>query len=257
MKPLKHTIPRLAALLGLLILSVATLTGCQATTVPDQGSSPNVVLVLPGIDGAGPRYGGLMNGLRDGGVHDHIEAVAWGGPYLYLANLRLNSFHEAAEQRLASRIQQWHTAHPDGRISLVGHSAGCGVILETLTDMGPSAQVDDVVLLAPAVSPKLDLAPALSHIRGTLSVFYSEHDALLLRYGTSVAGTYDGFWSASAGLHGFTSADALRPELRSHLRQYPHDSAWEALDNGGGHFGYRHRRFAAAVLAPLLANPTH
>jgi predicted alpha/beta hydrolase family esterase len=216
-------------------------------------SSQDVILIVHGVDGSGPWYGGLARGLGKDGPGAQVQYVEWGGPLMILPNLQWTMVHENAQKRLAKRIGEWRAEHPSGRICLVGHSAGCGVILGMLADGGP--EVDEVLLLAPAISAKYDLAPAMGQVRGRVHVFYSEHDELLLKYGTGLAGTYDHVWGESAGLCGFVGADSLPDGVKSRLLQHPYDPAWKALGYDGGHFGCRDKRFAREVLAPLLAAP--
>jgi pimeloyl-ACP methyl ester carboxylesterase len=232
-----------------IVLLFGTILGCQTTDKADPNRSPNIVLVVHGIDGAGPWYSGLVGGFKQSVPGDEVEMVQWGGPLWLLVNLKLPIVHDAAEDDLARRIDAWRSVHPDGRITLVGHSAGCGVILESLASAGPATQVDNVLLLAPAVSQNYDLRRALSHLRGTMHVFYSEHDTMLLS--TLLTGTYDSVWSNSAGLHGFLAVSSLPVPLRSRLVQHAYDPAWSSLGCGGGHFGWRSKPFVQQILVPL------
>lgn len=232
-----------------IVLLFGTIQGCQVTGKADPNRSPNVVLVVPGIDGAGPWYSSLVGGLKEGSAGDEVELVQWGGPWCLLVNLKVPMIHDAAEDHLTDRILAWRHVHPEGRITLVGHSAGCGVILESLSSAGAAAQVDNVLLLGAAVSQNYDLSRALSHVRGTMHVFYSNHDAMLLS--TLLTGTYDSVWSNSAGLHGFLTAGSLPATLRSHLAQHRYDPAWQSLGCGGGHFGWRSKPFVEQILVPL------
>jgi pimeloyl-ACP methyl ester carboxylesterase len=239
--------------LWLACVLAALVMGCQSSHSADPARSQNVVFVVHGVDGEGPWYDGLINGLRRGDAGREVEMVSWGGSLMILPNLRMASWHDAGEVNLAEHIRAWQKRYPGGQVSLVGHSAGCGVILETVAKMDQGPGVANVVLLAPAVSPRYDLAPALRHVNGTLHVFFDKHDELLLRYGTAVAGTYDGVWGDSAGLRGFAGTDKLPAELVGRLQQHAYDRKWESLGNGGGHFGWRSERFVEAVLAPLVA----
>jgi pimeloyl-ACP methyl ester carboxylesterase len=236
------------------LLLAGMLCGCQVTREADPRRSNNVVFVLHGIDGAGPWYNSLIGGLEEGMRGDQVEFVSWGAPLLFYPNLTFPPIHQAAERGLAARIRKWRVAHPDGRIDLVGHSAGCGVILESLAKAEANLQVDNVMLLAPAVSEKYDLAPAFGHIRGELHVFYSGRDELLPS--TCVTSTYDHVFSNSGGLHGFADTQRLPAELRSRLLQHAYDPTWESLGCGGGHFGWRSKPFVEQVLAPMLRQET-
>lgn len=239
-----------AASAVLIVLLFGTIPGCQWTGKSDPNRSSNVVFVLHGVDGAGPWYDSLIAGLQTGTGGDEVELVHWGGPLWILANLKLPLIHDAAEDSLADRIAQWRAIHPDGRITLVGHSAGCGVILEALAGAKPTVNVDTVLLLAPAVSEKYDLSPALAHVRGMVHVFYSSHDQLLPS--TLVTGTYDSLCAPSAGRHGFVVPDTLATTLRSHLQQHAYNPAWKSLGCEGGHFSWRSQPFVEQVLSPMV-----
>jgi len=212
--------------------------------------SPNMIFVVPGSEGAGPWYDGLTGGLRSGVGNTRVELVPWGVPLGVLPNMRLQVIHDSAEAEVAQRILDWREEHPQARISIVGHSGGCGVILEALALLPASTRVEQVVLLAPGVSDRYDLAPALGHVSGMLHVFFSERDEVLPS--TLLTGTYDNVWCDAAGVVGFTSVGRLRPGLREHVRQYAYDPRWAAVGCGGGHFGWRSEAFVEYVVAPLL-----
>ena len=236
-----------------LLLITAVAAGCaQLTPRADPAKSKDVVLVVHGVDGAGPWYNSLIDGLRDGGVTAQIELVNWGAPLMILPNLQMPSVHHDAESKLARRIKLWRQEHPDGRLSLIGHSGGCGVILATLAALPADCRVDDAILLAPAVSPGYSLAPSLAHMNGTMHSFYSDKDQTLLKAGTSVGGTYDGVWGKAAGLNGFDDVTKLAPEAQRHFRQVAYDARWDKAGNNGDHFGWRKREFIQQYIAPLV-----
>lgn len=229
------------------------LTGCTATRPMTREADTSSVFVLNGADGPGPWYDGLLKGLREGGAADNVEMVNWGGPWMVLMNMSFDPLHARAEARLVKRIRDAHLRSPEGRITLIGHSAGCGVILGALERLGDDERVDDVLLLAPAVSEDYRLNSAMTAVRGRLHVFHSGHDRLLLEFSTAVAGTYEGVRGSSAGLNGFTEVDELDAVTQTQLVHHPYRESWRGLGHEGGHFGYRAPRFAAEVLAPLAA----
>ena len=218
------------------------LSGC-ASPVRD---GEDLTLIVAGAAGDGPWYDGLRRGLVDGGAPQPVQMMRWGAPLpLAMLNLQSNPIHDAAERRLSKVLARWRANHPDGRLTLVGHSAGCGVILGGLAAT-PGANAHTVVLLAPSVSPGYDVVPALANAGGTMHVFHSTKDDLFLRWRTSTFGTYDNVRTAAAGNVGFT---ATHPKLIQH----PYDSAWQALGNDGTHDGPLARAFVEKVIAPLCA----
>ena len=234
-------------------LLVGLVGGCGPSSLGDHESQ---IVLVTGAGGAGV-YGPLERGLRDGGVTAPLDTFHWGAPLpLFMINLQDRSIHASAEDDLAKSIVGWRGRHPDGRLVIIGHSAGCGVTLGALGKLEDSTAVDQVLLLAPSVSPGYDLAPPLRHVRQRLDVFYSDQDIAALKWRTGTFGTYDNVRTPAAGHLGFSGVDQLPQELREKVVQHPYDPAWADLGNDGGHVGTLPRRFSAAVLAPILGGNT-
>src|SRR5690348_945091 len=122
---------------GRLLVVLLIFCGCAGTSGP---AGPDVIFLLPGVDGDGLRYASLKDGLRDAGISTRIETVDWGLPrLLFFMNFSNSATHRDAEEKLASRIGSWRNKYPQSRIDLIGHSAGCGVVL------GGLARLDDDV----------------------------------------------------------------------------------------------------------------
>jgi pimeloyl-ACP methyl ester carboxylesterase len=225
---------------GLIICLLSS--GC-ASSVRD---GEDLTLLVVGAAGDGPWYDGLRGGLAERGAPRPVQTMRWGAPLpLAVLNLQGKSIHDAAERKLAKALSEWRSKHPDGRLTLVGHSAGCGVILGGLA-MSRGANARVVILLAPSVSPGYDLAPALANVGGAMHVFHSTEDDLFLRWRTSTFGTYDDVRTAAAGNVGFTTT---HPKLVQH----PYDGAWRAIGNDGSHDGALARAFVTKVISPLCA----
>jgi pimeloyl-ACP methyl ester carboxylesterase len=224
--------------------------GCSSR-VPNPDTA-DVVFLVPGAGGYGKHYDRLVRGMRAGGVEERIEVLHWGvrGPLFFL-NFQDVGIHQRAETKLAAALADWRERHPDGRVSVVAHSAGCGVTLGALA-LPEAAEVDAVVLLNPSVSPEYDLAPALSKIRRELHVFHSDRDDLYLSWRTGTFGTYDNVKTRAAGNVGFSGIEALPPELGAKVVQHGREPSWRRLGNNGRHFGTCAPRFAAQTIAPLL-----
>ncbi len=234
---------------GITLAMVTILIGCGARL--PIGESPNIVFVIPGVSGDSGRYNGLVRALSQSGDVS-IEVVAWGAPaVLFFMNFSDKSIHDRAELELAKRIDDWHSANPVARIDLIGHSAGCGVILGALPLIRPSVRIDDVVLLAPSVSPSYDLRPALERVEGTMHVFVSDRDTLFLKWRTGNFGTYDRIRTPAAGNLGF-DLTSLPEAYRAKLVQQRYDPRWKSLGNDGGHFGTLSQAFVQEVLIPRL-----
>jgi hypothetical protein len=159
-------------------------------------------------------------------------------------------------QCLAAEVRRCLDVRPGVSVSLVGHSAGCAVVLAAAECL-PADSLDRVVLLAPAVSPCYDLRRALLSARSGVDAYTSERDWLWLGLGTSLAGTPDGGRGAAAGQIGFRSL-ALPPgqeALAFRLRQHPWHPCVGWTGNHGGHAGALEPAFVRAYLLPLLAPP--
>jgi pimeloyl-ACP methyl ester carboxylesterase len=235
---------------GLLLVFAWLAIGAGCGNAPIKG--PRAIVVVAGSGGDGPWYAGLRQSLREARPDAHVQTFSWGAPLpLFVLNLQDRGIHEKAEDRLARRIAEFRQQHPDGRLALVAHSAGCGVTLGALARLAEGVSVDQAILLAPSVSPAYDLAPALRRLSGKLHVFHSPHDTFHLRWRTASFGTYDNVKTAAAGLSGFT-LDSLDASLRSRVVQHPYRPEWKESGHDGEHWGPVASGFAAQVIAPLL-----
>lgn len=231
--------------LALLLMTWLT-SGCNSSA-----KQPDVIFFLPGVAGDGLWYNSLRDGLRDGGISREIVTVSWGAPGpLFAMNFSDKNIHDAAEKKLAKILTEHQARFPQGRISLLGHSAGCGVILGSLPQLPAEVHVGRVVLLAPSVSPKYDLKSAIARCEN-LQVFVSDRDTTFLSWRTSNFGTYDRIKTKAAGNTGFdtTSLDA---DSSRRFTQHRFDPSFRGLGNDGGHFGATAREFAKQKIAPLL-----
>src|SRR5262249_11353598 len=133
----------------LLMLVFGLLCGCAGTSGP---AGPDIIFLVPGVDGDGPRYAALKDGLRDAGISQRMEPVAWGAPRIVLSlNFSNESINRDAEEKLASRVQEWRKKFPATKIDLIGHSAGSGVVLGALRRLPADVNVDHAIVLAPSV----------------------------------------------------------------------------------------------------------
>lgn len=210
-----------------------------------------MLFFVPGVAGDGGGYDGLINGLRAGGVAERLEILSWGAPGpLFVMNFQNEGIHRGAEAKLSEALKRWRQDHPTGRIKLLSHSAGGGVILGALS-LPDTPPVQTAVLLNPSVSPGYDLSAPLRNIQGQLHVFHSDEDKLFLSYRTSTFGTYDNVKTKAAGNVGFT-LDPLPPEMRAQVVQHPREAWWTEQSNDGSHFGTLAEPFARQTIAPLL-----
>ena len=210
------------------------------------------VLHLPGIGGTMYVDRMFVKGLRAGHCDAEIQIYDWtehdpGIDALHAIDRnRKQAAHVAGF--LGRRIERW----PDERIVITSHSGGGALAVWTLEDLPRDARVDDVFLLAPALSPNYDLTPALSHVRGHMYVFSSESDELVLGFGCRMFGTMDGVLTDAAGRVGFVRPRNGDPEEYRKLINVPYQAAWLRYGNYGDHIGPMAWRFVAHVVAPLV-----
>jgi hypothetical protein len=189
------------------------------------------------------------------GLPLQIETCNWShGSGRYLIDHVDHANHRAHGWQLAARIVACRQACPDRRIYLIGHSAGCAVVLAA-AEMLPPDSVDCIILLAPSVSAAYDLRQALLSARCGIDVFYSRRDRLVLGLTMRIVGTADHRGRKAAGRVGFRPVLACPEDavLYSKLRQHPWqcDVAWTG--NHGGHNGCKKACFLRAYVLPLLA----
>jgi pimeloyl-ACP methyl ester carboxylesterase len=159
-----------------------------------------------------------------------------------------------AADKLAAQITAYRAFFPREPIYVIGHSAGCHVILAA-TRLLPPGAVDRIILLAPSVSQCHDLRPALRCSRDGLVVFWSSEDGLLA-LGSEWLGNADRLPGQSAGLTGFAFPAPTFPDaqLYRNLRQYAWCPALAWTGHDGRHYGWTRVPFLDAYVVPLLFN---
>jgi pimeloyl-ACP methyl ester carboxylesterase len=231
-----------------MILLFGLLAGCQSSP-PRTG---DVILFSPGVAGDGPWFSRLRGGLRQGGIDRPMVSIHWGAPPpLFMFNYTDTSIHDTAEREMAERILAARKNDPTRQIDLIGHSAGCGVVLGALRRLPAEVRVRTVILLAPSVSPQYDLHASLDHVDSVIHAFISDRDTVFLKWRDSHFGGYDNIKSPAAGYAGFDLSN-LDPAHRAKLIEHLYQPEWKDLGNDGGHIGATASGFAAKVLAPLL-----
>jgi pimeloyl-ACP methyl ester carboxylesterase len=196
----------------------------------------------------------LRQVVAEAGAPLEVEAFVWThGAGRVLADHLDHCNHLEEGRRLAARVCEYRKAYPDRRVYLIGHSAGCAVVLAAAEQLPPGA-VDRVVLLSPSVSTGYDLRPTLRAVRGGVDVYCSDRDRWVLGVGMAIVGTADHNGPAAAGRDGFTPVVECPGDaaLYERLRQHPWDPAVEWTGNEGGHYGNNGTGFLRAYVLPLL-----
>jgi hypothetical protein len=216
--------------------------------------SDGIVLCVPGAGGFPALCRVLKRAIHDDQLPLVVEPFEWTHGYLRVVTDHIDRDH-AHEQgrRLAERICDLKNECPERPVYILSHSAGCAVTLAA-TEILPAGSVDRILLLAPAVSVKHDLRPALASSIQGVDVFYSHRDWATLGLGITLVGTADRLWSQAAGRVGFRPGriDPADEWLFAKLRQHPWEPCQSKIGNCGGHYGAYQPGFLHAYVLPML-----
>jgi pimeloyl-ACP methyl ester carboxylesterase len=219
------------------------------------GGQRGVVLVADGAGDFSAASTAFRRGIAEAGLPLVVAKFDWShGPGQVLADHTDFAYARQQGRRLASHVAALRQSSPGRRLYLVGHSAGCTVVLAAAEFLPPDS-VQRVVLLSPSVSADYDLRPALRCVRQSLEVFHSHRDRGYLGVAMALTGTADRRWPArTAGVVGFrrliaTPGDAA---LYAKLAQHAWDPAVAWSGNRGGHYGSYQPGYLRAYVLPLL-----
>lgn len=213
--------------------------------------------VVFAVDGAGGFHAptqAMRETVMAEGLPIGVEVVEWTHGYGRVFMDHLDYAHvRCMGQQLAGHICAWQQAHPGMDVDIVGHSAGCAVVLAAAEFLPPCA-LDHIVLLAPSISADYDLRPALRSVRKSLDVFHSCRDQVLF-FGTIFTGTTDRQWPGPvAGRTGFFPCPCSFEDtvLYQKLRQHAWQREQRAAGHRGGHYGGYQPAFLRASVLPIL-----
>jgi pimeloyl-ACP methyl ester carboxylesterase len=243
----------------LLFLLGWTLQGAVAAASPTpSGTAAGIVYVVDGAGGFPASARTLRQTIEAASLPLEVRSFRWTHGYCRVLADEMHATHLQRQGRLlADVLVHCRQQTPNQPLFLVGHSAGCGLVLNAIELLPPNT-VERIVLLAPAVSVEHDLRPALVCARRGIDVFISDHDWACLSLGVCLAGTTDRRRTlAAAGKVGFQSiitcpADEL---LYAKLRQHPWNPSLKWTGHKGGHFGCYQPGFLRVFVLPLL-DPT-
>jgi pimeloyl-ACP methyl ester carboxylesterase len=212
------------------------------------------------VDGAGG-FEEASRSIRQTAAEENlpfeVRSVDWTHGFCRVFSDQVHKEHLQREGcKFAELVLQCRHESPNTPIVLMGHSAGCGVVLLAAENLPPNT-VERIVLLAPAVSNKYDLRRALRSSCQGIDVFLSHRDLGCLGVGTLLAGTTDRCrLTGAAGRTGFHPIlcgcdDEL---LYTKLHQYPWDPSLRWTGHKGGHYGSYQPMFFRLFVFPLLTS---
>ena len=242
---------RTPVVVSLLFLMTGCVVAPRGDAAPPRAGS-SYLIHLPGIAGDTNFDRSWMNGLRDGGAADEVELYDWTCRRPGLDALQAYSRNRSQARKVARLIAERRREYPTGRIILTAESGGTGVAVWALERLPKDVKVDEVLLIAPALSPGYDLTGALEHVKGTFRSFNSPGDWFMLGIGTRLFGTIDGVYTDAAGLVGFHRPSGGNLTQYRKLVEMRYDPAWLNYGDLGNHAGGMSVAFARYFLAPLL-----
>ena len=234
-----------------LTIVIALLAGCRGQPyVTEQRLEKGLVFVLPGIEGRGLLNEAICDGLNKGGVDCAIRLEDWTALIGPILNLRNETRNRRRAEGIAHQIVQYRYDYPGRPVVLVGQSGGAAIAAWVAEALPAGKNVDGIVMLAPSLSPEYMLDWALKKSKGGIVSFYSDEDWLLLS--TTLAGTMDGRFTASAGRTGFVVPKASEAAIYEKLNQIAWDEsiAWSGYT--GGHLTSGAETFVAEFVAPFV-----
>lgn len=233
---------------------VALVAGCQAPERRvDAGNGEHLIWVFPGVEGGSLSIGRAVRAYRDGGVQADVEVLDWERPLGLISNLVAIERNRQYAAQVAEQITEFRRHHPKAAIDLVGYSGGGGVAILTAEALPEDIRVRHIILVQAAISPSYYLTAALRHVDGRLVNFYCPSDWFMLGVGTSLFGTIDRSFTASAGKSGFVLESAVPDEaLRAKVVQVKWSEEMRSAGHNGGHRAILRYAWNRRYVAPWL-----
>lgn len=246
-----------------IICLLFVLTGCASipqerdryrAASPPRAPISAVVFVANGAGDSRATSRNLAAVVAETGTPLQVETVVWSrGSQRIFADQMDRDNQLTHGRKLASDVSAYRCAHPGRKIHLLGHSAGCAVVLSA-AELLPPGSIDRMVLLSPSVCTSYDLRPALAVCREGIESYYSSEDRWVLGLGMRVIGTAEGDCGVAAGRVGFETpiGNATDVALYNKLQQHPWDLSVTWAGHYGGHFGNTEPKFLRWYVLPLF-----
>jgi pimeloyl-ACP methyl ester carboxylesterase len=215
-----------------------------------------LILVLPGIEGAGPLNWSIARGILDAGEGAAVRVIDWTTGFwpFFCFHLRATRRNRERASTIAHMIAEYQDDYPGRPVYLVGHSGGAALAVWTLEALPEGRSIAAAVLLGAALSPRYPLAAALGRTQRGIWNFFSPLDWIFLTIGTILFGTFDGRHGVSAGWRGFALPRAESALYQDRLHQRGYHPRMIGCFHPGGHLGWSNRVFVSEVVAPLVGS---
>jgi pimeloyl-ACP methyl ester carboxylesterase len=220
---------------------------------PSDGSEAGLVLMADGVGGLDLCGRSLSHMVARAELPLRVRLFSWGHGFgRWYADLTDVAQHRERARGLADEIRRYREQNPENPVYLVAKSGGCGLAAWALERLPPNT-VEKAVLLAPALSPRYNLAPALRAVRSEMVVFWSPYDFFILGLGTLLFKTIDRERACGAGQQSFQPTGD--PAALSKLRQVRWRPSMMRCGYFGGHVGPDNPIFLRDFVVPLLDSP--
>lgn len=197
-------------------------------------------------------HSSIREGLEAAGYEGQVYSFIWTSSFVAPVDQVIRPWVERRAKNLARLIEEYLRLYPDGKVNLIGLSAGSAVALWAVEDLAPGYRVDNVILLSSSLSQTYNVQKALSHTDGKVYNFVWPRDPLLGRIVRRGFFTVDGeFRAESAGLRGLEFAN--RSDRVVNIRWAPRR---RTIANFQGHTDCTRAEFIRDRVAPLILNPS-
>ncbi len=252
---------RVLAAVGCMGVILCTVSGCVLGNRPNfvhAGTEQNQKTFY--LDGAGNMGFGKETvplGLADAGYQGQVEHFIW-TTYLGLYHDQVSIEHNRTKGReLARRIETFLTLRPNAEVNIIALSAGTGVAVFALENLGTGFYVQSVVMLSSSLSSDYDLTPALKRVKGGMYFFWSPADPILkevIPWIGTVDGSVDG--QRVAGITGAKVPSVAGKESQRLYFQKLRNIEWEPVALWGPiklrHAGSADRAVIREMVAPII-----
>jgi len=213
-----------------------------------------LVICLSGAGGMMGETERIREGLVGGGVDRALEVFEWSRGEVLSDQAGMKENRRKASQ-LARRVEAYQREYPGRPVHLIGVSAGTGVVVWALEELGDAHAATGAVLIASSLDTRYDLTKSLEKVDDCIYSFSSVADTVL-SLGVTWTGTVDRTGGLGGGLVGFSPpegsserAKILYKEKLVQINWWPGDMV---LGHLGDHLGAANPTFVRVRIAPLI-----